>query len=88
MRIWDLKKGKLVRRLVGHRGGITCVKLTNDGLLLSGSTDRTMRLWDAKKGRQLGFTPEHSDPVNSVEFGGPGGAISASDTIRFWQLPD
>jgi len=45
--IWDVKDGKLVRTLKGHKAAVTAIQYKPDlHMILSGSRDRSMRLWD------------------------------------------
>ena len=60
----------------------------NGRVIVSGSTDRTVRLWDAKSGAMIG-TPlkGHEEWVHSVAFS-PDGQLLASGsedrTVRLW----
>ena len=61
--------------------------LDGDGILASGSHDRTIRLWNAHTGEHLRTLKGHIAYVASVAFS-PGGKILASgsydNTIRLW----
>ena len=47
IKVWDLKAGKEIRTLNGHRGAVRCLALSPDGKrLYSGSLDNTIRVWD------------------------------------------
>jgi WD40 repeat protein len=51
----DTGTGRVVRRLVGHRGGVYTPGISADGrLLATGSDDNTVRLWSLPDGRPLG----------------------------------
>ncbi|KAK7040841.1 SCF ubiquitin ligase complex subunit cdc4 [Paramarasmius palmivorus] len=43
--VYDPRTGKLEMRLEGHEGGVWALAASG-GLLVSGSTDRTVRIWD------------------------------------------
>jgi WD40 repeat protein len=51
----DTDTRRVVRRLVGHRGGVYTPGISADGrLLATGSDDNTVRLWSLPDGRPLG----------------------------------
>ena len=43
--LWSLETGKVVAKFLGHTGGVNCVFATLDGLVVSGSEDKSMRVW-------------------------------------------
>lgn len=45
--------GKLKHELKGHKQWISCIKLLNDNLLLSGSYDSTLICWDLESGKSI-----------------------------------
>ena len=42
---WRASDGTKLQTLAGHTGEVTCVSFCVDGLLVSGSADKTLRLW-------------------------------------------
>eukprot|EP00842_Homolaphlyctis_polyrhiza_P000064 jgi/Hompol1/1058/HPOL_005496-RA len=47
IRIWDVKTGQLLERLVGHQNSVYAVAFSPTGMsLVSGSLDRTLCVWD------------------------------------------
>ena len=82
--VWDLERGRLLRRLTGHEGAIHCVAFSPDGrhvLSASGgqivmypqpgfrhSRDNTVRLWDVSSGRELCRFTGHRQSVSAVAF--------------------
>ena len=49
--IWDLEKGKIVRKLSGHSDSVFSVAYSHDGdFIVSGSYDSTIRIWETKTG--------------------------------------
>ena len=44
---WRASDGTKLQTLAGHTGEVTCVSFCVDGLLVSGSADKTLRIWGA-----------------------------------------
>jgi uncharacterized protein (TIGR03067 family) len=70
VRLWDVVSGKEVLRFKGHKGFVTAVALSPDGLrALTGSADRTARVWDVTTGREVWCLKAHAVPlVEGVAF--------------------
>jgi WD40 repeat protein len=87
LRIWSTVDFEEVAQLSGHKGHITSLAITSDGLrVASGSSDRTIRVWDCRTFEELGLC-EHEDEVNSVAFSPDSSLIaSGSDdcTVGIW----
>jgi len=73
--ILDALAGSQIAVLSGHTGRITCLTYSSDGtLLVSGSSDKTIKLWDVQTGGVIKTLHGHTDWVCSV-------SISADDTM-------
>jgi WD40 repeat protein len=85
--LWEVATGKLLATLRGHTGGINSLAYSRNGLLASGSGDRTVRLWDPNSGQQLALLLGHTSYVTSVAFS-PDGRLVASGstdtTVKLW----
>jgi WD40 repeat protein len=84
--------GCCTKSLHGHTSAIWAVCFSLDGrLLLSGSTDKTVRLWETSTGHCIRIFEGHTDAVLSVCFS-PHGALAASGSlnrdkaVRIWDL--
>ena len=98
VRLWDVATGQLIRPpLHGHEDVIRSVAIspvrvaTPSGLsylIVSGSSDKTVRLWELATGQPFGQPFQgHTAAVNAVDFS-PNGAIivsgSSDKTLRLW----
>ncbi len=90
VRVWDLRNGEEVARLVGHTGGVTDVEFAPTGsLVATGSADGTLRLWDAVTGVERLLLRGHRGAVRDVAFGPDGTKLASAGTdgvVRVWAL--
>ena len=69
---------------------VKAVSFSPDGaILVSGSTDGTVKLWDVATGTNIATLRGHRNSVESVSFS-PDGTILASgsfdDTVKLWDV--
>jgi WD40 repeat protein len=80
-----------VRALSGHTQNVTSLATVNDGQILSGSLDGTIRLWQTSDGQEL-RQMNHGGPVVSVAVRPDGTrfASASSDTqsAKVWNAAD
>jgi WD40 repeat protein len=80
--------GATVRTLEGHTDWVRSVCLSsNDGMVMSGSRDNTVRLWDRSSGVLLRTLEGHRGSVNSVCLSSDDGMVvsgSFDNTVRLW----
>jgi WD repeat-containing protein 48 len=63
--VFDSRSGESIVRLRGHTDAVRCLSVKHDGiLLLSGSSDSTVRLWDLRQQRCVRTFDSH--PADSV----------------------
>jgi ribosome assembly protein 4 len=61
IRLWERATGRSAGTLCGHTDSVSCLRWGGDGLLYSGSHDRTVKVWaDAKLVRTLEGHGEHT----------------------------
>lgn len=67
LRIWDVRKGTLLKKLTGHKNSITCIAWYPDGSkLVTTSGDSTSKVWDPIAGKELFTLLGHTDSVSGV----------------------
>ena len=88
IRLWELEKGKELRRFLGHTDVVAAVAFSPDGKrLISASSDHTVRLWDVETGKELQRIIAHRGVVQGVSFSPDGRrAASVGDMVRLWDL--
>lgn len=92
VRLWDLAKAGLLRKLDGHAGhldSVLAVAIAPDArAVVSGGADATVRLWDVDTGALVRRHAEHRGAVSTVAFS-PDGRLYASGSsdgsIRLWE---
>ncbi|KAJ2831533.1 SCF ubiquitin ligase complex subunit cdc4, partial [Coemansia furcata] len=65
--VFDIATGALVRRLVGHEGGVWALAVVGR-TVVSGSTDRTVRVWDLDDGRCTHVFSGHGSTIRCLQI--------------------
>ena len=65
--VWSTSSCEFVRTLNGHKRGIACLQY-HDRLVVSGSSDNTIRLWDIECGACLRTLEGHEELVRCIRF--------------------
>ena len=88
--LWDIKTGKMFKKLQGHTGPVVFVAWSPDGLILaSGSKDGTIRLWDTETWEPYKILEGHKSWVMSLKWSPDGKNLasgSVDKTIRVWNI--
>lgn len=67
VRLWDPKSGKSVTKFVGHTANIRAILINDAGdLLLTASSDQTIKLWSVTAGRCMYTFTMHNESVWSL----------------------
>lgn len=86
---WEMGKFCLVKSLSSHTDDVICLSYNENGLLLSGSNDNTIRLWDKERDSPCRVYDDGLGFVNYVKFiPNQRSFISHSHdkTIRIWSF--
>lgn len=91
IKLWDVKSGRELMTLYGHRSHISLLVFSPDGkTLASGSTDGTARLWEVATGRDLGVLGGHTFAVYAIVFAPDRRTLltagDLNDAVRVWDL--
>jgi serine/threonine protein kinase len=92
IQIWDLEKGREIKRLEGHDGGVLeLVYLGPDHILSAG--DNSARIWHVAQGRELVRSPALPSTANSavpVKIGKERHVLIGTNGhgLWLWKLPD
>jgi WD40 repeat protein len=87
--VWDCKTGRLLTRLDGHTGAITCIAFSPDGRrIATGSADKTAVIWDVESGKELLTLRGHREQVRSLAFSSDGLRLATGSygTMRIWDV--
>jgi WD40 repeat protein len=98
VRLWDIddvRKPRLMSRLIGHSGPVTAVSFSPDGMLVaSGSRDQTVRLWNVADPSAPVSRPTlvgHTGNVEALDFSDDGQYLASGDwdgVVKVWALSD
>ena len=99
--VYDIITGRLKKRLEGHASGIWAMQYYHN-ILVSGSTDSTLRIWDLRTLQPAYVFQGHASTVRAIEivepmlnpltgdYEPPYPVIvtgSRDSTLRVWKLP-
>lgn len=91
LKVWQPTRGREMRTLKGHGGGVVAMALSTDGrYALTGSRDQTLKLWDLQEGAELATLTGHSASITSVALT-PDAQVAASGDeagiVCVWDIP-
>jgi WD40 repeat protein/transcriptional regulator with XRE-family HTH domain len=88
--VWNRKTGELVQTLKGHPDSVFAVAWSSTGdVLVSGSSDGTIRWWDVETAECLRTCEGHEGGVWSLRVSPDGRWLASSgndSTVRLWDL--
>lgn len=90
-RVYDLREGKAVRNLTGHRNQVNCCRHHPFGeFVATGGADSTVKVWDARKKACLQTYKGHGGEVDAICFSPDGRWLASASRgdgqIRVWDL--
>ena len=73
VRVWDPRDGKRITKFVGHTENVRAILVSEQGnLVLTASSDSTIKMWSLTAGRCLHTLSMHNDSVWSLHSDHPG----------------
>ncbi|MBR8835951.1 MAG: serine/threonine protein kinase [Stigonema ocellatum SAG 48.90 = DSM 106950] len=99
IKLWLVSTGKEIRTFTGHSNAVSSVAFSPippisfdqeglQGIMASGSWDKTIKMWEINTGKEICTLSDHSNYVRSLAFGPDGQTlVSGSDdrTIKIWR---
>lgn len=89
VRIWDLRKEKMIQYYAAHTGSVNSTAFHASGnYLISASSDETCKIFDLLEGRGLFTLKAHNGPVNCCTFTEDGqffGTAGQDKQILIWR---
>ncbi|KAI3642931.1 hypothetical protein MP228_012486 [Amoeboaphelidium protococcarum] len=85
--LWDTRSGHPICTLVGHQGIISAVKFGQNGLLVTGGSDCSVKLWKIDDAQCLQTYIGHTKEVECVNFDSTIIVSGSSDhDLRVWDI--
>lgn len=92
IKLWDVRRRKLVSTLNGHKGAVRSLAFAPDGqTLASGGGDSMINLWDVADKSVTAALSGHADAVVALAFSPDGKTLASGSeyrdqTLRLWDL--
>jgi pleiotropic regulator 1 len=99
IRKWQAKDGRFLQKMTGHNAIVNAMALNDDGVLVSGGDDGSMRFWDYKTGYNFQSAQAQVQPgsleaengIMAMEFDLTGTRLITGETdktIKIWKQDD
>ncbi|KAF8571303.1 hypothetical protein P879_02129 [Paragonimus westermani] len=86
--VWSYETHKVIRWLVGHRRGVTCMHY-HQGIAMTGSSDLTVRIWNVETAECIQTLEGHVQMVRCIRFDETHIVTGSYDgSLRIWNHKD
>ncbi len=90
LKLWDVKTGREISVLRGHKSCVTSCVFSSDGkTMLTGSYDNTIKLWNVETWKEILTFGGHKDSVGPCTFSPCGKTMlsgSHDNTLKLWNI--
>jgi WD40 repeat protein len=90
VRVWDVRRGEVLRVLEGHGRAVSALAFSPDGSrLASAGEERAIHVWDAATGKRVGSLTGHTDRVPALAWHPDGTRLVSAGwdtTARVWDV--
>ncbi|KDQ17489.1 hypothetical protein BOTBODRAFT_171966 [Botryobasidium botryosum FD-172 SS1] len=80
-RVWDLREGEEIGRLIGHAGSVKCIQV-EEHFCMTGGTDSNLRLWDLRLVAENEVESKKLDVIHEPKEEGGENTKANGPTIR------
>ena len=88
--VWNFATGEVVTKWEAHKGAVSSVAYSDDGLsLITGGDDGAVKIWDAKTGKVTLELTGHAGSIRSAALKPDGKwavTASADGTVKLWDV--
>ena len=91
-RLWDVKKGVVIKAFTGHQDWILDVAFSPNGkTFATGGKDATIRIWSVETLAEVDVLRGHTSEISALAYSPDGQRIASAgrdqDRVRIWNVP-